>query len=469
MTLRLQPAVDLKRHLAVRVTVFALLICLCAMAAVFHQADRRLAAHVQRSGQTIERLLGMELAQRRDFVARGVEDLQLALLAQMGESLRLCVQVLDLTAREVTQRCFSQDVPEWAAVEWLLARLDGGRTAYRGRIGQFPGIKVGEFVVTPDLRAEAGAVAVELRLVLWLTAAVLLLNALVYWPVRRALGPTEEVLGTLERWRSGDLTARMPRPRLAELRRIAEGFDELAARLQRTDARQKRLARRLLEVRDEERRRLARELHDELGQSLASVRAEAAYGAEAAAGWPDLMVPLEAIRRTAGTMMENLQRILQQLRPVGLETFGLAAGLGQLVADARRQRPACRIELDVPEDLDRLAEPVSVAVYRIVQEGLTNALRHGEPAAIEVRVALDGAQLELTLDDDGGGGGEDAAGSGMGVLGMRERVEALGGRFRLTPRSPRGTRVWARLPQQEPAADDGDGGDDGDDSPDAGR
>ena len=91
MTQRLQPAVDLKRQLALRVTVFALLICVGATAAIFVQAERRIASHVARSGQTLERLLGMELAQRRDFVARGVGDLQLALLEQMGESLRaLC-------------------------------------------------------------------------------------------------------------------------------------------------------------------------------------------------------------------------------------------------------------------------------------------------------------------------------------------------------------------------------------------
>ncbi|MCB1888397.1 MAG: sensor histidine kinase [Rhodocyclaceae bacterium] len=469
MTQRLQPAVDLKRQLALRVTVFALLICVGATAAIFVQAERRIASHVARSGQTLERLLGMELAQRRDFVARGVGDLQLALLEQMGESLRLCVRVADLTGHETARRCFSQAIPSLAPVEWLLARLGGAEVAYRGLVGQFPGIKVGEFVVTPDLRAEAATVALELRLVVLVTVGVLLLNALVYWPVRRALAPAEQVLDVIDRWRGGDLAARMPRPRLAELRRIAEGFDELAARLAQTDRRQKRLARRLLEVREAERRRLARELHDEFGQSLASVRAEAAFGIEAAAGMPALLPPLEAIGRTAGEMMENLQRILQQLRPVGLETFGLQASLEQLAADARRQRPGCEVSLELPADIDTLEAPLTVAVYRVVQESLTNALRHGEPGEIAVRVVPGEGGVEVVIDDDGAGDGQGTSGTGMGVLGMRERVEALGGRLRLAPRPPRGTRVRAWMPLPVAGEDRIDGVEDGSDTPDAGR
>ena len=459
---------DLKRQLALRITAFALLIWACASVAVLQQALRRIEAHVERSGATIERLIGTELDQRREFVARRVEGLQLALLEQMGASLRLCVRIQDLTGSELMRRCFAADAEPHPLTEALLARLVGARVEHRGSIGQYPGIKVGEFTVTPDLRAEAEALAGELRLVLLITVGVLLLNLLVYLPVRRALRPTEQVLATIDRLRAGDLTARMPRPPLAELRRIAEGFDELAARLQATDGRQKRLARRLLDVREEERRRLARELHDEFGQCLASIRAEAAFGAGAAAGTPALLPPFDAIRRVAGSMMENLQRILQQLRPVGLEAFGLRAGLAQLVVDAQRQRPACRIDLQVAGPVDALDDPLTVAIYRIVQESLTNALRHGAPESVVVGLVCEASQLRLDVEDDGSGDGNGQAGSGMGVLGMRERVLALGGRFRLTARSPRGTRVSVVLPLAAPAADN-EGEDDGADTPDAGR
>src|SRR5690606_7320082 len=102
------------------------------------------------------------------------------------------------------------------------------------------------------------------------TAGVLLLNFLVYLPVRRALRPADEILAALARMEQGDLSVRMPRPELIELQRIAAGFDHLAERLEATSRGQRLLAQRLLSVREEERRHLARELHDEFGQCLTS-------------------------------------------------------------------------------------------------------------------------------------------------------------------------------------------------------
>src|SRR5690606_19120129 len=110
------------------------------------------------------------------------------------------------------------------------------------------------------------------------------------------------------------------------------GFDHLAERLEATSRGQRLLAQRLLSVREEERRHLARELHDEFGQCLTSIRAEAACATELARErLPELLPSSEAISHVAAHMMESLQGILHQLRPIGLETFGLRAGLEQLV------------------------------------------------------------------------------------------------------------------------------------------
>jgi protein-histidine pros-kinase len=133
----------------------------------------------------------------------------------------------------------------------------------------------------------------------------------------------------------------MPRPRLIELRRIAAGFDHLAEQLQKTLASQRHLALRLLAVREEERRRLARELHDEFGQCLASIGAEAAFiGGRAEARDPDLLPAARAIAAVTAHMMESLQGILLQLRPGGTGgvrpergprgLVGLAASAGRL-------------------------------------------------------------------------------------------------------------------------------------------
>lgn len=441
-------SVDLKRSLLLRVTLFAVVICLVASALVLEQARTRIRRHIERTGGTIERLIRSEAAQPRDVFRRSIEGLRLSMLDDLGALVNICVKVEDIYNHVVADRCFAeaqQDAPR--VLRWLMGRLLGADVRYRGVIDQYPGIKVGEFVMTPNLDTEARVVWDEIRTVLVMTAGVLLLNFLVYLPVRRALRPTDEILSVLARMEEGDLAARMPRPRLIELARIAAGFDHLAARLRETLDGQRQLAQRLLSVREEERRYLARELHDEFGQCLASIRVECVCVSELARdGLPAVLPSTEAISRTATRMMEALQGILHQLRPVGLEEFGLVAALEQLVEGWRRGRPGCRYALSIEGEVDDLPDGLTVSLYRIVQESLTNAARHGDPAEVAVSLCRTPEGIVVTVEDDGHGGGRDRAGGGLGVLGMRERVLALGGTFTLGPRVPRGTQVRAAFP-----------------------
>jgi protein-histidine pros-kinase len=442
-------AVDLKHHLLLRVSLFALAIGVVATVVVLHQTRERIRDHISRTGVTVERLIAGEADQLRDAFRRSLDGLSLSSLDGIGPLLGICVAVEDLYKRPVVNRCFHEDGAAPAPVRWLLERLIGPDLAYRGVIGQYPGVKVGEFVVTPDLDSEGHAAWVQIRTVLGMSLAILLLNLLIYRPVRRALRPADQILAVLGRMEAGDLSARMPRPRLIELRRIAAGFDHLAEQLQKTLAAQRQLAQRLLAVREEERRRLARELHDEFGQCLASVGAEAAFiAARAESTDPTLLPAARAVSAVTGHMMESLQGILHQLRPVGLEEFGLAAALDQLVAGWRRREPGCDFALVVEGEIDALPADLTVSLYRIVQESLTNALRHGTPGRVAVSLERDGAGCRLRVEDDGDGDAPPSPGSGLGVLGMRERVEALGGRFALEPLAPRGMRVRADFPPE---------------------
>ena len=442
-------AVNLKRHLLLRVSLFALAIGVAASAVVLQQAVERIGTHIQRTGNTVERLIAGEADQTRDAFRRSLDGMTLASLDGIGPLLGICVAVDDIYKRPVIRRCFHAGGEAPAVVRWVLAGLIGPELHYRGVIGQYPGVKVGEFVVTPDLDSESLAVWKQIQTVLGMTLGILLLNLLIYRPVRRALRPADQILAVLGRMEAGELTARMPRPRLIELRRIAAGFDHLAEQLQKTLAAQRHLALRLLAVREEERRRLARELHDEFGQCLASIGAEAAFiRGRAEVRDPELLPAARAVAAVTAHMMESLQGILLQLRPVGLEEFGLQAALGELVGGWRRRQPDCRFELEVDGDIDALPDALRTGLYRIVQESLTNALRHGKPQRVVVELACNAAGCRLQVDDDGAGRKEPTAGSGLGVLGMHERVEALGGRFALLPLRPRGMRVAADFPAE---------------------
>lgn len=442
-----QNAIDLKNHLLLRVSLFALAIGVFASGVVLVQARDGIRQHIAETGSTVERLITGEAVQPRGVFQNGLDGLALSSLDDIGPSLRICVDVEDIYKRHVIERCFGGAAEPPASVRWALGQLIGAETRYRGTIGQYPGFTVGEFVVTPNLDSEAVAVWQQIRTVLGMALAILVLNLLVYLPVRRALQPTEQILRALERMEAGDLSVRMPRPGLIELRRIAAGFDHLTERLQKTISEQRQLAQRLLAVREEERRYLARELHDEFGQCLTSIGAEAAF-IGARASQPELLPASRSIAAVTAHMMESLQGILGQLRPAGLEEFGLQFGLEQLVGGWQRRLPGCSFELVIDGEIDDLPDNLTVSLYRIVQESLTNALRHGAPQHVAIRLCRAAARCTLTVEDDGDGCEQNTAGSGLGVLGMNERVAALGGRFALTPLAPRGMRVAAEFPAE---------------------
>lgn len=441
------PGIDLKYHLLLRVSLFALAIGVFATGFVFHQAKESIRLHIADSASTVQRLIAGEAAQPRGVFQNGLDGLALTSLDEIGPSLRICVEVEDIFKRHVVQRCFGGTSDPPVLVRWALGQLIGPETRYRGIIGQYPGFTVGEFIVTPHLDSEALALWQQIRTVLGMALGILVLNLLIYLPVRRALQPTEQILDALERMEAGDLSVRMPRPALIELARIAAGFDHLTERLQKTIGEQRHLAQRLLAVREEERRFLARELHDEFGQCLTSIRAEAAFiGARATQ--PELLPATRSIASVTAHMMEALQGILGQLRPAGLEEFGLQFGLEQLVGGWQRRLGSCTFDLVVDGEIDDLPDDLTVSLYRIVQESLTNALRHGAPQQVSVRLCRAATGCRLTVEDDGEGSDQNTAGSGLGVLGMNERVAALGGRFAITRLAPQGMRVSAEFPAE---------------------
>lgn len=443
--------VDLKRHLLLRVTLFAVVICLFAVGAVLNQARERIRAHIDQTGSTVERLIAGEAIQPRGDFGIGLNGLGLALgsVASIGDLLGICVQVEDIYNRPIVERCFGEAAGSPAMLREALGLLIGQDTLFRGAITQYPGYKVGRFVVTPNLDSEALTLWREIRTVLGMTLGILALNLFIYLPVRRALQPTERILAVLERMEAGDLAARMPRPRLVELNRIAAGFDHLTGRLRKTMAEQRQLAQRLLAVREEERRHLARELHDEFGQCLTSIGADAGFvTARLRNLQPELLPAIQSIALVTAGMMESLQGILGQLRPQGLDEFGLRAGLVQLVGGWQRRLPDCLVELQIDGEIDDLPDDLTVSLYRIAQESLTNALRHSLPRQLTVVLKRTATKCRLCVEDDGEARDPGSTGSGLGVLGMNERVVALGGRFAIVPLVPRGTRVLAEFPAE---------------------
>lgn len=443
---------DLKRQLLVRVSLFALIVLLLGAVVTLLEARYRVRGDIQRTGVAIRQLITEEINRNYSAYDATLAELNLDLTAlkAMGQVIDFCMEMSDFHTHATHRQCFAEAVELPAPVETFMRRVVGGDAEFRGSIGQYPGITGGQLVVTPNYGRELLELALKLGNLVAVSVMILFLSFFVYRPVRNALAPSEAILGTLSRMEQGDLEARMPSFALIELNRIAEGFNHLADRLARTIHSQQRLAHRLLSVREEERQHLARELHDEFGQYLASLNAEAAFARELAdEGVPALRPCADSIVRTIEHMMETLQQILHRLRPIGLEEFGLLPSLRQLIVGWNQRSRETRFTLAADEGLDALPDNINVSVYRIIQESLTNAVRHGQPNQVEVSLRRAPAGLILEIRDDGQGvrSGQDAdKPGGFGRLGMEERVLALGGTLHIAPAPGRGTLVSVQLP-----------------------
>jgi signal transduction histidine kinase len=197
------------------------------------------------------------------------------------------------------------------------------------------------------------------------------------------------------------------------------------------------LTRLMLRVQEDERRRIARELHDEAGQVLTAVKIELELGGRHEAG------------AMVGRALAQVRDLSNLLRPSALDDLGLAAALRALADDfSTRARIAVNLELEAASR--QLAPDVEVVIYRVVQEALTNVARHARASEVHVQVSGDDRHVTLLIEDNGQGAAADAS-PHMGWLGMRERITALGGQLSIGAGQLRGVRIEADIPIGEPA------------------
>jgi len=217
-------------------------------------------------------------------------------------------------------------------------------------------------------------------------------------------------------------------------------------------AQNRQLARQLIQLQEQERRHLARELHDELGQCCVAIKVDAASIAhDTRDRLPGAQASARAIIATADHLQDVVRGMLHRLRPTGLDDLGLVACL-QVLVESWSQRHGITATFAAEGMLDDLDEATNITLYRTVQESLTNIAKHAHAsrASVTIRRSVSGPAathcITLTIDDDGSGMHSPAPGHGLGVLGMSERVDALDGRLSLTVAPSGGTRVEAVLP-----------------------
>ncbi len=224
---------------------------------------------------------------------------------------------------------------------------------------------------------------------------------------------------------------------------------------QRVNAEEKlrQITARLIQSQDEERRQIARELHDSAAQTLTALGINLAIIQSGVNGCLDsklskVLSDTSGLARQAGDEIRNLSHLLH---PPDLETVGLLAAI-RWYANAFEKRHGIHVDLDAPRQLTGLSEDVKIALFRMVQESLTNVHLHSGSKTARVRVAKEAGQITLEIQDKGKGmRAGSASRAGVGLSGMRERIRQLGGRLEVDS-GPGGTMVRARLPVSSPGA-----------------
>lgn len=276
---------------------------------------------------------------------------------------------------------------------------------------------------------------------------------LVAWLVAdRALRPVRDLEAGLHRLALGKPDPALPAFALREFTRVAGAINQLAAALQAARGAQRELARQLISLQEDERRALARELHDDMGQSLTALNVTAAHlernaGKLEAAAIADCAADLRRDIRACG---KQLRHMLKVLRPHGLDAAGLSESLLELVEGWRSRETGIEFAIELPGTLPPVDDAGALALYRVVQEALTNVVRHSKARLCKLRLADVGDAVEASISDDGQGLPEQTARRG-GLLGMIERLEMVGGSLQLTGgcgENERGLTVIARVPSR---------------------
>ncbi len=450
---------QLVTRLLLRLLLAGAAMMLIATALTLVAAKRNIADEID-SSQRIGQLAAILSAlQEGAPVARQVDAID---AMNEGDTLRnFHVALIDADGRRLTRSPHANGsvdesalrAPEWLQ-HWMLA--DQSLPSYSLGIVRPDGQRL-SIALESAPQAESSEAITATLLQLGLFAAITLALIAVLWiSVRHALAPLSGVLQGIARIEAGDYAARIPSSGTRELNQIAQALNHLSEALNEQIAKQRELLHRLQDVQEEERRRLAHELHDEFGQLLTAIQVDASFMLKQSAGQPALEACAQAMYENSGSILSQLRGLLAQLRPYGLqgdEEHDIA--LEQALRDLVKQRQArgdaaldCRLSVS----LGNVAIPqrLAVATYRIVQEALTNVMRHAKASQVDISLNIADASLELVVADNGIGLPADGVGAlktdGIGMAGIRERVLANQGSLSLLQGEPSGLVLKASFP-----------------------
>ena len=340
-----------------------------------------------------------------------------------------------------TNRVKRQALDGNAPPQWFVnaMSLTGSELQKQTRNIILSGRYVGEMVVTPDPSYEIAEVWDDTIGLLGLAAVFfVLINVLVYLAVKYTFKPVDRILEALTQIEQGQFSSRLPDFKPVELHAIGQKFNAMADTLQSSTQNNHRLTQQIIRLQEDERKSLARDIHDEIGQYLTAIHVDAS----AILNGRKLSVAKESARAISSVtrqMMDMVHEILQRLRPRALDELGLSLALGELVHQWRQRCRNVNIIQNIASNIDPIDEAVSITAYRVVQECLTNIAKHANARRVTISVKQDKQFLYLHIEDDGVGFDPTVTAEGFGLAGMNERIQGLMGEMKIESSKRYGT------------------------------
>lgn len=267
----------------------------------------------------------------------------------------------------------------------------------------------------------------------------------------KALKSIDVIVSALKAIEIGQYQQKLPDFSIREYDSIAKAINHMTGELNVSRQQNRALTQHTLEIQEDERRRLSQELHDELGQSLTAIKVMAVTAGRSQAGAVDIKQTTDVIVSICDHLMTVVRSMMRQLHPLVLTELGLKATMEDLLNHWSIRNPDLKLTIDCPEAVDHLEQKIAIQVYRVVQECLTNIVRHAQASHASITLAIEsqpvsGVALRLKVTDDGQGCTVDNINTGFGLLSMKERINSLGGDFTLQAQPQQGMSVIATIP-----------------------
>ncbi|MFW5431230.1 MAG: histidine kinase [Methylophilaceae bacterium] len=369
-------------------------------------------------------------------------------LEQLGHVRSNEIYLYDSHRRQIYKSPPSEYKSEEKPPQWFYTMLDPKEEPVSRHI------RYGRLEVRPDPGGTIRESWTKMRSLFWIGLGFFLaLNLAVYWMLGRLLRPLQPILGTINKMEKGDLTARLPAFALPEFEKIGHSLNRMAESLavERELEENRQLTHVIQKHIEEERRSLARELHDGLGQHVTAIKTFAvAIASQTKEKAPEVATSAQTIVQSANHIYDGMHNIIKQLRPGSLDNLGLEETLKDLVRGVQSQYADLTISLNLSGKLNDLGETLNINVYRIVQESINNAIKHAQASELNIDLALtNNDSLQLTIKDNGQGMDIDAVDQSnhFGLLGMRERVQGFHGSFGINSEIGQGTIIDINIPQ----------------------